>query len=141
MTPSTTLVQETIDLFKSLRMSVVEAMRRLYEIQETEAWTERADTWGEFCEEHLQISQSYASKLLSTYSHYVISGGVELQTLAGTDHEKLYQARSLPGTVEEQVAMAKTLTRRELKETKNEINEHTHEPVAITMCKSCGMRL
>jgi hypothetical protein len=121
-----------------MRQGAVKAMQLLYETKESGAWEERADTWGEFCEQDLGISQSYASKLLTTYTHYVIDGGVKPEVLTGTDYERLYLARTLPGTPEEQATMAKTLSRREIKETKNETNVHDHIPV--TICKICSVR-
>jgi hypothetical protein len=135
------LLDNTIALFKSFRSSMVTAMINLREIKETEQWRERFTSWGEFVEspDGLGISQGFASKLITTANHYLIQGGISPEKLEGIDYERLYMARALPGSVEEQVEKARVLTRRELKEEKNEEEEHQHEPIQI--CKTCHIRL
>jgi hypothetical protein len=78
---------------------------------------------------------------MTIHKVYVLDGGISHAKLEGIDQEKLYLARDLAGDVEEKLAKAATLTRRELKESKQDEDGHNHEPVEITLCKICGIRL
>lgn len=122
---------------------MVQAMKNLHLLKESGEWQERFDTWGEFVEspEGLGISQGFASKLLTVHRTYLLEGGMDENAIAGIDYERLYAARSLPGTPEEKVAMAKTLTRRELKETKNEAEGHEHSGKTYQIHACCGIRV
>lgn len=130
-----TILEEAKEKFGRFRESVVDAMAVLYDVQLGEAWKQVADSWGEYVESELQISQSFASKLLSTYKYFVIEQGVSQEKLIGVDYEKLNMARSLPGTVEEQLAKASSLTRSELKLERQDAEPHQYEPVEY--CKIC----
>lgn len=136
-----TLLDETISLFKNFRASTVQAMINLNALKENGEWSDRYDTWGEFVEDGLGISQSFASKLLTVNRSYLIEGGLQPEAITDVDYEKLYAARSLPGTPEQRVSMAKTLNRRELKETKNEAEGHVHSGETVVIHKCCGMRV
>lgn len=135
------LLTLTKTAFAKARGSVVEAMQYLWLVKEEEAWKEVSPTWSDYVSSELDISQGFASRLLGNNQHYLIEGGMTPEDLVGIDHEKLSMARNLPGTPEEQVAKARTLTRRELKEEKNdaEATPHEHEPISI--CKVCSLRL
>ncbi len=130
------LIEETINIFRGLRVNTLVAMQKLYQLHESGEWKDKEGNWGSFVEEHLQISQSFASKLLTTYKHYVIEGGMEENQLSGVDHEKLYLAAKIEGTPEEKVAKAKTLSRAELRQEYQEDKPHAFE--AKTICKVCG---
>lgn len=134
-----TLLENTKKAFESVRSSVVVAMQYLYQVKEEEAWTEVSGSFSEYVEAELGISQGFASKLLSVNQHYLIEGGYSPENIEGFDYEKLYLAAKTEGTYEEQLAKAKTLTRRELKEERNEKEPHEHEPIQI--CRVCSMRL
>lgn len=133
------LLEETKEIFNTLRSGVVVAMQKLHRVKEEGVWDQVASSWGEYVESELGISQGFSSKLLSVNEHYLLSGAVSPEQITGIDYEKLYMARSLPGTIEEQLSKAKTLTRRELKEEKNDDTPCTHEEIRI--CKHCGIRL
>ena len=134
-----TLLEQTREAFANVRGSIVYAMQKLYAIHETGEWKQREDdTWGGYVEQELGISQGFASKLLTVNKHYLL-GGIPAESLEGIDYEKLYLAAKTEGTPEEQVAKARTLTRRELKEEKNDEEPHEHIPVSI--CKTCSLRL
>jgi hypothetical protein len=139
----TTLLDETINIFRGLRRDMVKAMVNLHAIKESGEWSERFDTWGEFVEssEGLGFNQSSVSKLLSVNRAYLIDGGLDENDLVGVDYEKLYAARDLPGTPEQRLSMAKTLNRKELKETKNEAEGHVHSGDTVVIHKCCGMRV
>lgn len=133
-----TLLDQTKEAFANVRSSVVFAMQRLYEVHERKLYETVADSWGAYVESELGISQSFASKLLSVNKHYLL-GGVSPEKLESIDYECLYLAAKTEGSLEEQVEKARTLTRRELKEERNEETEHEHLP--ITICKTCSLRL
>jgi len=134
-----TLIQEVKDAFANVRSSVEYAMQKLYAIKESGEWADVSDNWGQFVEAELGISQSFSSKLLSVNQHYLIEGGFSPEKIEGIDYECLYLAAKTEGTQEEQVARARTLTRRELKESRNDEDPHDHIPVSI--CKTCSIRL
>jgi len=127
-----TLLKETKEAFSIVRGSVVMAMQKLHAVHESDAWQGVCSSWSEYVESELGISQSFASKLLAVNKHYLVEGGYAPENIAGIDYESLYLAKSIPGTVEEQISMASTLSRKELKETKND-----REPVPCDH-KNCG---
>lgn len=131
------LLEETKQLFENVRKSIVHAMQALHKVNEERAWEGQYSSFGEFVEDGLKISQGFASKLLSVNRHYLLNGGLSPEKLVGIDYEKLYLASKLPGTPDEQVAIASTLSRREIKETQNEEQPHDHEPI----CRICKIRL
>lgn len=135
------LLDNTIAIFKSVRLSMVHAMINLHEIKTTELWRDRFGSWGEFVEspDGLGISQGFASKLLTTANHYLIEGKVSPEKLEAIDYERLYLARTLPGTVEEQVAKARVLTRTELKQERNDAEPTPHTPEWVEFCKICNV--
>jgi len=139
MTPTLELLRETKEAFANVRGSVVVAMQRLYKVHESDAWVGVCSSWSEYVESELGISQSFASKLLAVNKHYLIEGGLSPENITGIDYESLYLAKSIPGTVQEQTSMASTLSRRELKETKNDREETPHEH--IPCCAICRIRL
>lgn len=132
------LLDKTEQLFHAARVSLIEAAAALYEVYKTEAWKEREERWGDYVES-LGISQSAASKYLTVVEHY-LEQGVSQRKIASTDLEKLYLARSLEGTPEEQLEKALVLTRGELREQKafeETGDEHLHKYV----CMICNKRL
>lgn len=133
------LLEQTKQAFQNVRGSFVEAMIKLYQVKESGQWQSVASSWSEYVESELQISQSVASKLLAVHRHYLIEGGVSHAKLASVDVEKLYMASRLEGSVDEQLAKAQTLPRRDLRlELNDEEDEpHTHEPI----CRICQIRL
>lgn len=142
-----TLPQELNDLDKSILVArhfgkVMNVFRPLvYSVYKNELWKERFSSFGEYVEsaEGLGMSQGYASKLKQVEEHYVIEGGLSPEKLEGIDYERLYAASKLPGTPEEHAAIAKTLTRREIRETQNEAEETPHEHSPI--CGICRIKL
>lgn len=133
------LLYQTKEAFASVRYSVLDAMVKLAEVKEHGIWEDVCKSFGEYVESELGISQSFASKLLSVHSHYLVQGGVPKDELAGIDYECLYLAAKTDGSPEEQISKARTLTRRELKEERNDEEPHEHIPVEI--CKVCSVRL
>lgn len=139
MNISIPLLAETAAHFKDARGSLLLGAKGLYEISNEKLYQGLYSNFGEYVEEACGISQGYASKLISVYTHFTLNNGVSLEKLAEIDYEKLNMARTLTGTVDEQIAKAQTLSRRELREEKNEEEPHTHEEIKI--CKICQIRL
>ncbi len=133
------LLTETKQAFAKVRSSVVDAMQKLYQVKESGEWQAVASSFGEYVESELQISQGFASKLLTVNEHYLLAG-VSQEKIAGIDYECLYLAAKTEGTLDEQIEKARTLTRRELKEERNEEVPCLHEDV-IKICKACQIRL
>ncbi len=115
----------------------------LYKVFTEGTWEGRFSSWGEFVESAggLNKSQGWASKHLAIHKHYILEGGLSPEKLEGAATESLYMARTLPGTPEEQVSISRTLTRREIKETRQESDGHVHIPKTLTICEECGIRL
>lgn len=132
------LLQETKRAFSNVRYSVVEAMVKLHEVKEYEVWKQVSPTWGEYVERELGISQSFASKLLTVNKHYLLAG-IPQEKIANVDYECLYLATKTPGDTREQLERATLLSRRELKQSRNDEKPHEHEP--ITICRICALRL
>lgn len=133
-------LEKTIALFRQIRSGIVEAMQNLYAIHESGEWESKFSSWGEFVESEdgLAISQGFASKLLTVNKHYLIEGGMTPDSIQGIDYEKLYIASKLPGEPAKQAEMARSLTRLELKETKND--DAPHEPTWVEFCSVCSIR-
>lgn len=134
-----TLLEQTREAFANVRSSVVVAMQKLYEVQQEDAWKEVSGSFSEYVQSELGVSQGFASKLLTVNRHYLVEAGYSPENIAGIDYECLYLAAKTEGTPEEQLAKARTLTRRELKEERNEEEQHEHEPISI--CRKCSLRL
>lgn len=136
----TDILEVTRDAFSAVRSSIVEAMQYLWRVKETEAWKEAGyESFGEYVEQDLGISQGFASKLGTINRTYLIEGGILPEKLEGIDHDKLYAAARLSGTVEEKLAKAMTLSRRDLKEEANEEEPQPHDH--IPACAICHIRL
>lgn len=130
------LITETKVLLKAVRGSLIKVAQNLYLIRES---LDKDTPWGLFLEDNFGMSEGFASKLLTVNRIYLIEGGVEPEKLEGVDMEKLYLARNLPGNTELKIEKARSLTRRSLKEEKNEEEPHEHELIQI--CKICSMRV
>ena len=137
---STNLLEQAKEIFENFRETTIEAAQVLYRIKSEEAWKGSASSFGEFVEGELGISQGFASKLVSVWTHYTIENDVPPLKLAGVDYEKLYLAAKLSGGVDEQIEKARTLSRSELREEQvDDGHEHSGETVMIHKC--CGMRI
>lgn len=115
----------------------VDLLRPLvYEVWEKELWKGRFSSFGEYVEspDGLNKSQGYASKLKTVEQFRLESG----QDVSGIDYEAMYLSIKSGGTPEEIVSKAKTLTRAELRQERNDLNDHTHEWIQI--CKHCQVR-
>jgi hypothetical protein len=139
MNLTTTILEEAKEKFGKFRESVVDAMAVLYDVHVGGAWKEVADTWGQYVESELQISQGFASKLLTTYTHYCITNDFAPEKLIGVDYERLYLATKLTGSPDEQLAKAKTLTRLELRQEKNDEEPVPHLPEYFEICRVCNV--
>lgn len=136
------LLEKTEQLFHSARKSFIEAVAHLYKVQQTDAYKDKYETWGEFVEA-LGLSQSSASKMLSVYTHFVLEGGLSHAKASEVELEKLYLAKSLEGTPEEQFAKAELLSRQEIKAQKvleKEGHECEHLET-VEICKNCHQRI
>ncbi len=133
------LIEETRAIFAGVRAGLVKAMQNLHAIKESGEWTTVASTWGEFLEDQLKISQGFGSKLLTVHNHYLLEANISPEKLEGVDYECLYLAAKTEGSPEEQIEKARSLSRRELREERNEKEPHEHLPIKI--CKVCSIRL
>jgi len=124
-------VRETVELVKSIETRFLELGARLYKIREEKLWVGAYYSFNEFlCD--LKLTPGNASILASVHKHYVLDGGIAIESLAGVSYSNLYEA--IPLIVKEgatsAAVKAETLTRAEIKEEVQEKKlgtEHTHE--------------
>jgi len=128
------VVAETKALWQTGRKVMVQVAFNLSRIKNSDVWKEY-DKFPKYCEEQLEIQQSQVSKLLTIAEYYLDKFSVE--EIGSVDYEKLYQSALLPGSVEVNLAKAKTLSRVELKQEKAEYQPHPYEEVAY--CKVCKL--
>ncbi len=136
------VLERTIEMFRTARMAVADAIASLYEVYKTEAWEGRYGSWSEFCEDGLQISKSLGSQYVAVYEYYVEHGSLTVEQIREADIGKLYLALGTEGAPEEKLNIAKTLSRGELKEmiseTKNPNCAHANTGV---ICFDCHKRI
>lgn len=136
LTISPELVRETKDLLNAVRGSSIKIGQNLYEIKQQ---LPEGTDWGSFIRDEFDISEGFASKLMTIHRVFVLEGGVSQEKIEGIDGEKLYLAAKLEGTPEEKVAKARTLTRSELKQTRNDEEVVPHEFQRVCYCSVCGL--
>lgn len=139
---STGILDKAARCFKDVRKSLVEGAAFLHKISNERLYEGTYSSFGEFCEEGCQISQSFAAKLIKVHEHYILKGNVPRSQIGNIDNEKLYLAIALKGTPEEQALRAQTWSRSEIKaEIASKggaecIHEHT-----VTICSKCHARV
>lgn len=134
----TNLLQEAKEAFANVRGSTVVAMKKLWEVKESEAWKAVAENWSNYVQSELDISEGFASKLIKGYRVFVIESGIDEKYLEGVDSERLYLAAPLIAqgvNPIEALSRAKTLTRAELKQERQEAEPHAFE--LLETCKVC----
>lgn len=133
---NTNLVEETRQLLNAVRGSSIKIGQNLYELRDT---LDPQTDWATFIRDEFDISDSFASKLITIHRVLVLEGGLSQEKLEGIDQEKLYLASRLEGTPEEKLAKARTLTRSELKQTKNDEESTPHGFKKVCYCGICGL--
>lgn len=127
-----TLIEETRNLWNQGKKVMIQIAWNLHQIQKSGEW-EGYDSFPKFCEAELDIRQSQTSKLLAIASYFL--GEYTPDQIGPVAYENLYMATMLPGSKEENLAKARTLTRTELKQEINESEPHTGEYIEV--CKHC----
>lgn len=131
------LIEQTRQLLNAVRGSSIKIGENLYTIKQSLA----ADVnWGDLLRDEFDISESFASKLISIHKVLVVEGGLSPSKLEGIDQEKLYLVLKTEGTAEDKVAKASTLTRREIRESRVD-DGHVHSGEFVTIHKCCGLRV
>lgn len=132
---TTDLVNQTKQLLNAVRGSSIKIGENLYNIKQ-----QVQTDWGDFLRDEFDISEGFASKLMSIHKSFVIDGGISQEKLEGIDGEKLYLALKLEGTPEEKIAKARLLTRREIREEAVD-DGHVHSGETVSIHKCCGLRV
>lgn len=142
MTPATTILRDCASAFKEVRQNLIEGAALLYKIREEKLYEGKYSSFGAYCEEECQISQSFAAKLCQVYQHYVIAGKISPSVLRGVDTERLYLALRLPGEAEAQFTHAQTWSRSEIKaELASGGGAECTHPSTIEICVRCHARI
>lgn len=136
-------LQETVVVARQIESKFLELAARLYKIQTEELWRGDYATYGDFLDE-AKIRNSIASLLTKIYRCFVVEGRIPQENLEGAPYTNLYDAIPLIAShgVTEAVAMAKTLSRNEIKQN---LRDDTHPDCAhettIVICASCHKRI
>lgn len=140
--PHSDLLDHAALMFTSARKNLMQGAALLSKIRAEGLYKPLYETFSEYLEQHVKISEGFASKLVVIYEAYVLEGGVKQETIDEVDSEKLYLALRLPGTFAEKVTKADLLTRSELKAELSEKNgvDCLH-PTKITICAKCHQRV
>ena len=139
----TLVPQQVLDkarlLSTATKRNFLELSKVLYQIRKEELFKPKYESFREYLEEDIKISEGFASKLIGVYETFA---EVENKRLLGIDLEKLYLARKIEGTVEQKLTAAETLTRGELKQElaiKDGVEcEHL---TTIHICSNCHQRV
>lgn len=135
------IADQCIALFRETRKSLMIAAKLLWQVREEGAFNGKWDNFSDYLEQGCGISRGYGSKLLASYEHYILNGGLSEDKVAKVDVDKLYNALSLKGTPAEQLSKALTLTRRDIKELRADEDGHVCEGVTLVLCKTCNKRM
>lgn len=142
MTPSTTILRDCASAFKEVRQNLIEGAALLYKIREEKLYEGKYSSFGAYCEEECQISQSFAAKVCHVYGHYVLEGGLQPKQIGQVDAEKLYLALRLPGDAEAQFTRASTWSRSDIKaELASKGVEECIHPSYVEICTVCHARI
>ncbi len=159
MTPTLELIPEDLSVLETTIVlsrnidSAIEVLRPLvYKVFAENLWEGKFSSFSEYVEspEGLNKSQGYGSRLKNVEEHYIIKGGATHEQIAGIDDYCLYEARKITkfkqpdgtyrdATIEDQIAIAKTLNRKEIKQTLVDQDATPHTPTWITYCDTCGL--
>lgn len=141
MNELTNALDQSIALAKQYTQIVEQLRPLVYEVYTKELWRGRFSSFSEYVEspDGLNRSQGYASKLRQV-EQFRLDSGLSEQDIRGIDYESLYLAIKTGGTAEEVVAKAKTLTRAELRATREDTNPCPHENHGDT-CWDCWAKL
>lgn len=138
---STKILDDAKECFKGARQNLIQGAGLLYTIKKDNLWATHYDSFSQFLESECEISDGFASKLIQVWEGYVVEGGFSQRKIEEVDHEKLYLALKLLGSVEKKLTSAETLTRGELKESvREETNPCNHEGEEYKLLKryACG---
>lgn len=133
---TTSLIEQTRNLLNAVRGSSIKIGENLYTLKQS---LEAGTDWGDLLRDEFDISESFATKLISIHRVLRVEGGLSQAKLEGIDSEKLYLSLKLTGSAEEKLAKATTLTRRELREERVD-DGHVHSGELVTIHRCCGMR-
>ena len=143
LTPKKNILEECAEKFAGARKNALQGIALLWKIREEGLFRETHQSFGAFAEEECGLNASQASRYLTAFEHFSIQGGFSIAQIGEVDVEKLYIAKSLSGSAEEQLAKAQSLSIRELKA--QNVYEKTGEECAhektYTACCSCNKRI
>jgi hypothetical protein len=146
------LLEETESCFYSARSSTLQGILRLRRVVEEKVWEGRSSSENEYIIDRLKVSPPTASKLLKILNHYVIEGNLPIERVLRAGQDNLYEAISIAtikekdkdgndilreATPEDHLSFAITLTRPQIKLSKNDQEIQKHEPKWVTYCDIC----
>ena len=143
---STQILDQAAEFFSSARKNVIAGAILLHKIASEKLYQARYGSFSEYLESECNLKDAAASKLIQSVEHYIVQGGFSQEKLDDIDTEKLYLASKVEAPADTQLAMARTLTREELRDTLKEQkhpdckHEHVKE-IIIHICEDCGIRI
>ncbi len=115
---------------------MIQVAWNLLKIRESCEWEKYGhDSFQKFLQEELDMPQSQSSKLLIIGEYFLQQYTPE--EIGPVAYENLYLATKTEGSVEENLARAKTWRREDFKAHKAEVQPHAIERVVY--CKICGL--
>jgi len=134
----TSLVSSLLDrareIINTQRSTVIMLGEVVYQLEQAKVHEGSGRPFLEYLEEQLDCSQGHLSRAKKIYQHYRVTNDVPVLQLEGIDSIKLYKAIETEGSVDEQLAKARTWSRDDFKEQKKDDCEK-YEPIEV--CKNC----
>lgn len=130
------LILDTKTLWDTGKKVMIQVAWNLLKIREGGEWEKYGHkSFQQFCQDELDIPQSQTSKLLIIGEYFLKEYTPE--QIGPVAYENLYLATKTEGSVEENLARAKTWRREDFKQHKAEVAPHLFEEVCY--CKVCGL--
>jgi len=135
------VLDQSIYLARHINIAVDILRPLVYRVFAENLWEGHFSSFGEYVESPsgLGKSQGYASRLKSVEEYYIIESGMSPEDISGLDQDKLYELRKFEATPQEKVCMARTLTRQEIKEMRNDKEITPHAFARVCYCSVCGL--
>lgn len=131
-------IVETKELWSTGKKVMIQVAWNLLKIRESGEWEKYGHkTFQQFAADELDIPQSQGSKLLIIGEYFLDKYTPE--EIGPVAYENLYLATKTEGSVEENLARAKTWRREDFKQHKAEVAPHPFQEVSYCGFSGCGL--
>jgi len=129
------LIEETRGLLTRGKELLVKVAYNLHTLRESGEWKGEYETFPKYCQEVFELSQSSTSKYMAVAEYF--SAKFLPEDIGPVAMENLYLSTKLPGSPEENLSKARTWSRDEFKQEKNEVAPHAF--MKVCYCSVCGL--